>query len=273
VETCAADGLFRIFGLASGEQNGDFIVPNAQSGLFTRREENRVYDGKQYFADRFIIPLTGLPGGYTAEFLLDASERVLGLRQRESEYVQMLKILVNMFEIKDPYSQGHSEVVSHLAQELAVALSLPETEVNTISKAALLHDIGKIIIPPEILGKVEELTATEHEKIQAHASVGADILSGMKLFQEEAVIVRHHHERFDGYGYPGGLYGRNIPLGSRIIAVVDAFDAMTAGRSARGKRDITATFATLEIEKGGQFDPEIVETFITMVRAERAARQ
>jgi len=272
VETCGAADLFRIFGLASGGQSGDDTVSNA-AGILIRREERREYDGKQYYADRLVIPLTGLPGGYIVEFLLDTSKQVSGLLQRESEYVKMLKILVNMFEIKDPYSHGHSEVVSHLTQELAEAMCLPEAEMKTISKAALLHDIGKIIIPLEILGKAEELTVAEHEKIQAHAKVGADILNGMELFQEEAVIVRHHHERFDGRGYPDRLSGRDIPIGSRIIAVVDAFDAMTAGRSIKGKRDIAATFAVLEAEKGRQFDPEIVETFIAMVRAQRATRE
>lgn len=269
VETCAAVELFEIFGLESGGQDGG--VP--ATVLPIRREEKREYCGKQCYADRFVIPLTGLPGGYSTEFLLDASERVRRTRQRESEYVQMIKILVNMFEIKDPYSHGHSEVVSHLAQELAEALGLSEAEIGTVSKAALLHDIGKIIIPTEILGKAEELTADELEKIQTHACVGADILSGMELFREEAVIVRHHHERFDGRGYPGGLSGREIPAGSRIIAVVDAFEAITAGRSIKGKRNIESTLAVLEAEKGRQFDPEIVEVFITMVRTERTARE
>lgn len=268
-EVCADGGLFHIFGMACRDREGGNIPPDLEPGKLIRREETREKDGKIFHADRFIVPVKGSSDDYFIEFLLDASERVNKLRQRESEYVQMLKILVNMFEIKDPYSHGHSEIVSHLTHELAKALGLPEAERNKITKAALLHDIGKIIIPPEVLGKSEKLTAAEREQIQTHPNVGADILSGMDLFRDESVIVRHHHERFDGRGYPAGLAGGDIPLGSRIIAVVDAFDAMTMGRLAQGRHDVATTLSILESEKGRQFDPEIVRVFITMVRNER----
>lgn len=227
-------------------------------------------DGGERVIERRIIPLSGLAAdGYTAEFLIDVTDRVRAARDREEDYVRILQILVNMFEMKDPYSNGHSEAVSNLARDLAGVLGLSRAEIAVVSRAAVVHDIGKIIIPPEILAKAGALTTVEQEAIQAHAAVGADILASLGVFREEASIVRHHHERWDGKGYPAGLAGAAIPLGSRIIAVADAFDAMTAGRSARGRRDMAAALAVLEAEKGGQFDPNIVNAFISLVNPGR----
>lgn len=266
--------IFRIFGFSTNKDDSSPGKPQPVAGRMIRTEECSTLTGRRQYADRFVIPLAGFnAGSYVAEMLLEASERVTSENHRENEYVTMLKILVNMFEIKDPYSQGHSEVVSNLAQELARALKLPEAEISTIGKAALLHDIGKIIIPSEIVNKTVELSALEFESIQAHANVGADILAGMNLFKKEAVIVRHHHERYDGKGYPARLHGSAIPLGSRIIAVADTFEAMAAGRSARGKRDVAAILTIMEGEKGRQFDPEIVDAFINLVKVERGKQE
>jgi uncharacterized domain HDIG len=212
-------------------------------------------------------------GGYTAEFLCEVSVRMRQAGERESEYVKMLKILVNMFEMKDPYSNGHSEAVSNLAHDLAKTLGLTESEADVIFRAALLHDIGKIIIPAEIINKDDELTPAEYRSIQAHPGVGADILATLGIFREEAVIVRHHHERFDGGGYPDGLVGGEIPVGARIIAVADAFDAMTSGRSVRGRRDAADALALIEAEMGKQFDPVVASAFIDLVNEGRAGRE
>lgn len=237
-------------------------------------EEHRGDDGRERLIERRIIPLTGFnAGGYTAEIIFDITEQGRRARHREEDYVKMLQILVNMFEMKDPYSNGHSEAVSNLAQDLARTLGLPGTGVAALARAAILHDIGKIVIPPEILNKCGVLTPVERAAIQAHAGVGADILANLGTFREEAVIVRHHHERFDGAGYPDRLRGEAIPLGARIIAVADAFDAMTAGRSVRGRRDVAAALAVLEAEKGGQFDPDIVTVFRKLVAAGREGRE
>ena len=271
IETAGDASVFRDYGLLGGRQSGTEEEDTPER--LTRTEECQGASDERRHADRYIFPLVSLNGGdYSAELLLDATQRMTELRHREEEYVRMLRILVNMFEIKDPYSHGHSEIVSNLAQELAAVMSLAESEVNAIGRAALLHDIGKIIIPTEILNKPEKLSAAEREIIQEHACVGADVLGGMKLFQKETVLVRHHHERFDGQGYPAGLNGTEIPLGSRIIAIADAFDAITAGRSAEGRRDVAATLAILEQEKGRQFDPDVVDCFVAMVRTQRTGK-
>jgi len=274
LEVCAAAELFRIFGLSKKEIGDDEAAVEAKDYQLIQAEEGLDSEGCGRYADRFIIPVSDYnSGNYRVEVLLDATERMIDSQQREHDWVNMIRILVNMFEIKDPYSHGHSEIVSNLTQELASALNMSKKECWTIGKAALLHDIGKIIIPPEILGKVGDLSTAERELIKSHAAVGADILAGMNLFAEEAAIVRHHHERFDGTGYPRGLASEDIPLGSRIIAVVDAFDAMTAGRSARGKYAVETTLAELVREKGRHFDPGVVEAFMDMVQVERVTKQ
>jgi len=254
------DEIIRLCGLALGAFPG---------GPPERRENTEEYFGPdgERFIERRIIPLTGFNGdGYAGEFLLDVSARVTKEREREREYIEMLKILVNMFEMKDPYSNGHSEAVSNLARDLAQALGLVRAAVDVIARAALLHDIGKIVIPPETLNKAGPLSPAEYDAVKAHATVGAEILANLGIFREEAGIVRHHHERFDGHGYPDGLRDGAIPLGARIIAVADAFDAMTVGRSVHGRRGLADVFAILAAEKGRQFDPAVVDAFIDLVK-------
>jgi putative nucleotidyltransferase with HDIG domain len=275
VEVDGNDELFNVFGLASGILKDGKFTPEPKTAAvkkIIKTEECQTSGGYKRYADRFVIPLNGYSAGnYAVEFLFEVTHRMQEVDKRESEYINMLKILVNMFEMKDPYSRGHSEVVSNLAQELAKAMNLTAGEVTAITMAALLHDIGKIIIPSEILNKTAELSVAEYDIIKTHPIVGAEILSGMTVFENVALIVKHHHERFDGKGYPEGLSGSAIPLGSRVIAVADAFDSMTAGRSVHGKRSVTATLATLVSEKGRQFDPVIVDVFVSLVRVGRIA--
>ena len=259
--------LLEVFGIRA-DFTEDAVA--GRRSLLSQAEERPGPEGKQWVADRYIIPLPEYNGGgYLIEFLADRSETAKIARERESEYVQMLKVLVNMFEMKDPYSQGHSEVVSNLAQEMAKALDLPQADIETITKAGLLHDIGKIIIPQDLLNSSLRLLPSEREIIESHAEVGFEILTNMKTFHNEAIIVRHHHERFDGRGYPAGLAGKEIPLGSRILAVADAFEAMTAGRSVRGRRSVEEALAVLRAERGGQFDPQLVDLFDALVKTGR----
>ncbi len=267
LETFGDKALLDLCGLAPGTEHG---APADGARL----EEYFGMEGTARVVERRLVPLTGYEaGGYSVELLCEVSDRVREANAREGEYVKMLKILVNMFEMKDPYSNGHSEAVSNLAHDLAKTLGLSAGEVDTVTRAALLHDIGKIIIPAEILNKGDPLTAAEYEAVQAHPAVGADILATLSIFREEAVIVRHHHERYDGRGYPDGLQGGEIPLGARIIAVADAFDAMTSGRSLRGRREVGAALAVLAAEKGGQFDPEVAAAFVELVNAGREGKE
>lgn len=253
MEVSADIGMFSDFGL-SGDENGQLRPSGGQPADacngFIRTESCCGVGGGIRYADRVIVPLTNFNGGgYTVEFLLDATKRELEFRRQADEYQQMFMILVNIFEMKDPYTNGHSEVVSNLSKEIARELGLEDTQVRIIGNAALFHDIGKIVVPPDIINKSGELEVSEYDIVRQHPKVGADILVNLSLFKAEAVIVRHHHERYDGKGYPDGLKGDEIPIGARIVAVADAFDAMTAGRSSKGKRDFEATLQILCCEK------------------------
>jgi putative nucleotidyltransferase with HDIG domain len=268
-EVCGEGELFGLLGPPTAYEAGE--AGDRPGGWRVWTESFVDADGQERVFERRRVPLPEFAGGECkAEIVFDISARTQAARQRENAYGKMLKILVNSFEMKDPYCQGHSETVSNLAQELAAALGMPETAVAGVARAALLHDIGKIIIPPEIINKTEELSPAEFETIKAHPEIGADILASLEIFQAEAAFVRFHHERFDGGGYPLGLRGEAIPLGARILSVADAFDAMTAGRSVRGRRDVTAALTIIEDEKGRQFDPQVASAFVAMVRAGRS---
>jgi len=198
----------------------------------------------------------------------DRTEEGQAFAQREADYLEVVKVMVNMFELKDPFGQGHSATVSNLAHDLSKTLGMSQAEVEVITKAALIHDIGKATIPADVINQAE-LTDLNYEIIRTHASIGAEIAENVRGLRDAAQIVRHHHERYDGRGYPDGLEGEDIPLGARIVAVIDAFDAMTTGRSILGRRDVESAIAILKLEKGRQFDPKIVDDFTAMIQVGR----
>jgi len=188
--------------------------------------------------------------------------------QQEADFLEVVKVMVNMFELKDPFGQGHSVTVSNLAHDLAQSLDMPPKEIALITKAALIHDIGKATIPQDILAQAE-LTDLNYEIIRKHAGIGAEIARNIRGLKDTELLVRHHHERYDGRGYPDGLAGEEIPFGARVIAVIDAFDAMTTGRSILGRRDVESAIAILQLEKERQFDPGIVDAFTALIQAGR----
>lgn len=219
--------------------------------------------------ERQYIPITSEGKDYVMSLVRDCTHEMETAQDRDRDYMVMLTILVNMFELKDPFGQGHSETVSNISRDIAIALNMRSEEVDTITKAALFHDIGKIVIPPEVLNKQDEFDENDYVAIRRHSEVGAQIVANIGLFHDAAPIILHHHERYDGRGYPDGLKEADIPIGARIIAVVDAFDSMTAGRTARGKRDFDSAMGIIALEKGRQFDPLVVDTFITMLQTSR----
>ncbi len=170
-------------------------------------------------------------------------------------------------EIKDRYVRGHQERTSLLAVAVAEEMRVPPERVRDIRIASLLHDIGKVSISEAILNKPGKLTKEEFAKIKQHAALGASIIvSEAEALQQLATIVRHHHERFDGTGYPSGLAGEEIPLEARILSVVDVFDAMTHERSYRKALSRETAIAELERAAGTQFDPAVVEAFLTLLK-------
>jgi polar amino acid transport system substrate-binding protein len=190
------------------------------------------------------------------------------IREREVYLSKMVTLLVKTLEYYDKYTQGHSERVAKYAVKVAEKLDLPPEKIKKIYWASLLHDIGKIYVPQNILNKNGRLTQEEFEIIKIHPIKSEEILKQVDEFKDLAEIVRHHHERWDGLGYPDGLSAYEIPLESRIIAMSDAFDAMTSERPY--KRAMTLEEAILEIEKnkGKQFDPKIAEIMIKIIKEE-----
>ncbi|MDH3206632.1 MAG: HD-GYP domain-containing protein [Gemmatimonadota bacterium] len=200
------------------------------------------------------------------------------LRESNSD---LLTVLVKAIEIRDPYTSGHSVRVSKLARELAEELGLNRITVDRVTNAALLHDIGKIeAVYTDILRKPDSLTEQERAIIESHVTRGEQLLRDLSSVPEEVVrIVRHHHEREDGAGYPDGLMAEEIPIGSKIIVVCDAVDAMLSDRPYRDALSLSVVLEQLQEHAGRQFDHRVVKalvnTDILAAYAEtmRAARQ
>ncbi|OGN95480.1 MAG: hypothetical protein A2Z77_07180 [Chloroflexi bacterium RBG_13_51_36] len=175
--------------------------------------------------------------------------------------------LVSVVESRDPYVYGHSRKVNAYAVALTEALGLPPDEVSSVSTAALLHDIGKIGIPDEVLNKKEQLSRENWEAIKAHPRLGKNIVSSIPQLVHCADSILYHHERWDGSGYPAGLKGEEIPIGARVIAIADSFEAMTSARPYRPPLSREEALEELRQGAGGQFDPKLVEVFIGVIAA------
>ncbi len=178
---------------------------------------------------------------------------------------QSIKALAAAIDAKETYTAEHSRRVAALAVSVGTALDLPATEITCLEYAALVHDVGKIAVPDNILNKAGRLTCEEWEIMRRHPCKGAEILSHVHELAYVASVVRHHHEHVDGSGYPDGLAEAAIPLLSRIIAVADAYEVMTSDRVYRKRRSPEAAVAELCACSGTQFDPTVVEAFCGLV--------
>jgi putative nucleotidyltransferase with HDIG domain len=174
----------------------------------------------------------------------------------------IIRSLTSAIDAKDAYTCGHSERVALLSKTLAKEAGLPETDVERIYMAGLLHDVGKIGVPEDVLRKTGRLTAEEFEQMKRHPIVGAHILSDIKQVADIIPGVMHHHERFDGKGYPAGLAGEAIPIMGRIICLADCFDAMTSNRTYRKALPLEVAMAEIRRCGGTQFDPRLTEAFM-----------
>lgn len=173
------------------------------------------------------------------------------------DYHEIIECITCALDAKDPYTAGHSQRVSDMAIEVCRLLGLKEKDCERIHIAAHLHDIGKIGVPDAVLNKTERLTDEEWEKIKRHPEIGAEILSKSSQLSELKDIVLHHHERFDGTGYPDGLKGEKIPVGARIIAICDSIDAITSNRSYRKANGFDHCYEEIKKNLGSMYDPII----------------
>jgi HD-GYP domain-containing protein (c-di-GMP phosphodiesterase class II) len=186
-------------------------------------------------------------------------------RRLQRSFFQSLIGLANALEAKDPYTRGHSERVAGWARALGLAAGLSDAAAETVAQAGLLHDLGKIGIPEAILRKPGALSPEEWELMRSHPLTGAQILAPLEFFEDGAVIVRHHHERLDGSGYPDCLAGAAIPVGARIVAIADVYDALTSDRPYRGALPAGEAIRQLRSQGGRGLDGELVECFVDVL--------
>ncbi len=198
----------------------------------------------------FLIPL------YYARYHWDE------LVKMKAAMAATIETLVQALDARDSYTRLHSERVAAISRSLAEALKLDPSDVDKIVHGARVHDIGKIAIPDRILLKPGKLTKEEYDVIKTHPEKGVELLAHARGLDKEILnIVRHHHERWDGRGYPDGLAGQDIPEWARIVALADAYEAMTAGRPYRPPKKPAEALKEVEENSGTQFDPKLVRLF------------
>ncbi|HPX00034.1 MAG TPA: HD-GYP domain-containing protein, partial [Sedimentibacter sp.] len=202
----------------------------------------------------FFIPL--MFARYTFKLYLDMRKN----------YFDTLNVLVRAIEASDPYTSGHSMRVSAYAVAIANQVGLPQGKIDLIKSAALLHDIGKIGIDKSILNKNGKLEKEEFDKIKSHPEIGATIIADLSYLTNISDIIRHHHERNDGKGYPDGLSHEDIPLETSILTVADSFDAMTTDRPYRGALSLESALQEIKDNGGTQFNPDIVDDSIIALK-------
>ena len=183
----------------------------------------------------------------------------------EKAYLDSIQTLRYTVEAKDPYTSGHSIRVAKYSELIGKYLNLSDQDLKTLHVGGLFHDIGKIGIPDSILLKESSLTNDEYSQIKNHPSIGAHILCNAKIFQNIIPIVKHHHERYDGTGYPSQLKGDDIPYLVRITTIADSFDAMSSKRNYRNELSPEHIIEEIQRNKGTQFDPEIADVFLDIL--------
>ena len=186
-------------------------------------------------------------------------------RRLQRSIFQSLLGLANALEAKDEYTRGHSDRVAALARRLALEAGLTARQAEVIAQSGLLHDLGKIGVPEHILRKPGPLSEEEWAVMRRHPVTGSQIVAPLEFFADGALIVRHHHERADGSGYPDGLSGETIPLGARVVAVADVYDALTSDRPYRRGLTHAAALERLAAESGSTLDSRLTRLFIDMV--------
>ena len=183
----------------------------------------------------------------------------------ENAYLESIQTLRYTVEAKDKYTRGHSDRVSAFSTLIGQKLGLSAEDIKTLEIGGLFHDIGKIGVPDSIIQKTDKLTDDEYSQIKNHPSIGAHILSNATIFKNIIPIVKHHHERYDGHGYPSQLKGTDIPYLARITSIADSFDAMTSKRTYRDSLPLEVVKSEFKNNKGTQFDPELTDVFLDIL--------
>lgn len=198
----------------------------------------------------------------------DRTRTVLQLQEELIDnYEHAIKSLVKMIEDRDTYTGGHSERVAAYSRDIAKEMGLDDKECELIYRAAILHDIGKVVAPDSILLKPGKLTEKEYLLVQEHVKIGYKILSEIPMYQEIAKIVYAHHEHYDGSGYPQGLKGEEIPIYARIMSIADTFDAMTTSRIYKSRKSVSEAITDLSTISSSSYDPHILKSAIKVLKS------
>jgi putative nucleotidyltransferase with HDIG domain len=203
-------------------------------------------------------------GNFAAQAAVSVENTQLYARLQEA-HIGTIASLAAVIEARDPYTIGHSTRVTQYAVAIAEAMGLPSEDVEEIRLASLLHDVGKIGVPDRVLNKTERLTEEEYSAIRMHPTMSVNIIEPLPHLAKIIPVVYHHHERYDGTGYVEGKAGDKIPLGSRIIAAADAFEAMTSDRPYRRALSREQAISELRNCAGTQFDPEVIRYFLKLL--------
>lgn len=193
------------------------------------------------------------------------AELEIVLANLQQTYIATMKTLAEVIEAKDRTTRGHLERTQAYGLALTKRIDGDLVRSPTLGYGFFLHDVGKVGIPEHILAKTGPLSLAEWDVMRTHPVIGAQIVAPMAFLTTTVELIRHHHERFDGSGYPDGLAGDDIPLSARIFAVADSFDAMTSDRPYRGSIGIERALGEIRDGSGGQFDPEVVRVFVDMI--------
>jgi ribonuclease P protein subunit RPR2 len=235
---------------ASSTDGGELEVQSLRVELEQQRADNAV---KEDQLDR-----------YAAELRASARRERQRTRELAQSYMATVRALAGAVEARDAYTAHHADRVTAYGLELAAASGIDLVEEFELECAFLLHDIGKVAIPDAILWKPESLTDKERAVVADHPAIGSEIISGIGFLGEAAHVVRSHHERWDGNGYPDGLAGEEIPLVARVFAVADVLDALTTDRPYRPASPLKVAREMINAESGTHFDPSVIEAFNTI---------
>ena len=208
-----------------------------------------------------LVWLAGMFGIYIVFGMIQKS-----LEERIKTHEENVFSLVDIIEQRDAYTAGHSRRVAEYSKKIAQAMHLPQKEIELLYRAAILHDIGKIATPDAVLLKPNELSNMEYDLIKEHVTKGYEILSNVSIFKDIAEIVRYHHERYDGKGYPAGITGDQQPLLSSVLCLADSFDAMTTDRIYKGRKSVAQALEEIELKSGSQFHPYVATVALTALK-------
>jgi len=267
---CAAPMILAAAGLLSGKRATSYPA-------YSNRLDGAVYDDRTVVTDGNIITSQG--PGTAISFALAIVSRLTGKRNAEEIAKAMIvpddcnvwnkrlfnstiQCLVGALEMKDTYTQGHAKRVTEYSLSIGSKLNLDETEMRDLYLGAVLHDIGKVGTADDVLNKPDSLNLREETLVREHPTKGTLFIAGVENLRHIIPVILHHHERWDGTGYPGRLKGEQIPLHARIVSIADAYDAMMTNRSFREGLDKESAILELHKEKGTQFDPFLVDVFI-----------